>query len=171
MTRDYLAALGERVLIYDGATGTSVQARDLGPDDFGGKQLEGCNEALVLSRPDVVDDVHRSFFEAGADVVETDTFGGSRPKLAEYGLGDRIYEINRLAAEIARAAADREAARRGSDCFVAGSLGPTGFLPSTTDPTLSNITFGELVDIFEEQGRALVDGGADVLLVEDAESA
>jgi 5-methyltetrahydrofolate--homocysteine methyltransferase len=166
VTRDYLAALRERVLIYDGATGTSVQARDLGPDDFGGKTLEGCNEALVLSRPDVVDDVHRSFFDVGADVAETDTFGGSRPKLAEYGLGDQTYEINRLAAQIARDAADREAARRGTDCFVAGSIGPTGFLPSTTDPTLSNITFGELVDIFEEQGRALVDGGADVLLVE-----
>src|SRR4051794_33164053 len=84
VTRDYLATLRDRVLIYDGATGTSVQARELGPDDFGGKTLEGCNEALVLSRPDVVDDVHRSFFDAGADVVETDTFGGSRPKLAEY---------------------------------------------------------------------------------------
>src|SRR5215210_262207 len=99
VTRDYLAALREHVLIYDGATGTSVQARDLSADDFGGKTLEGCNEMLVLSRPDVVTDIHRSFFDAGADVVETDTFGGSRTKLDEYGLGERTHEINRLAAQ------------------------------------------------------------------------
>src|SRR5215213_2512593 len=151
VTRDYLAALRERVLIYDGATGTSVQARDLSADDFVGKTLEGCNEMLVLSRPDVVTDIHRSFFEAGADVVETDTFGGSRTKLEEYGLGEQTYEINRRAAQLAREAADEEAARRGRPCFVAGSIGPTGFLPSTTDPTLSNITFEQLVDIFDEQ--------------------
>jgi 5-methyltetrahydrofolate--homocysteine methyltransferase len=169
VTRDYLAALRERVLIYDGATGTSVQARNLTADDFGGRTLEGCNEMLVLSRPDVVSDIHRSFFEAGADVVETDTFGGSRTKLEEYGLGEQTHEINRRAAQIAREAADIEAARRGRPCFVAGSIGPTGFLPSTTDPTLSNVTFAQLVDIFEEQGRALVEGGVDVLLVETAQ--
>ena len=166
MAHDYLATLRERVLIYDGATGTSVQARNLTADDFGGRELEGCNEMLVLSRPDVVTDIHRSFFEAGADVVETDTFGGSRTKLDEYGLGARTHEINRRAAELARAAADREAAKRGRPCFVAGSIGPTGFLPSTTDPTLSNVTFEQLVEIFDEQGSALVEGGADVLLVE-----
>jgi 5-methyltetrahydrofolate--homocysteine methyltransferase len=169
VTSEYLAALRERVLIYDGATGTSVQARGLTPDDFGGRTLEGCNEALVLSRPDVVLDIHRSFLDVGADVVETDTFGGSRTKLDEYGLGERTHEINRRAAELAREAADREAARRGRPCFVAGSIGPTGFLPSTTDPTLSNVTFEQLVAIFEEQGRALVEGGADVLLVETAQ--
>jgi len=166
VTRDYLAALGERVLIYDGATGTSLQDRELNADDFGGKSLEGCNESLVLTRPDVVLDIHRSFFEAGADVVETDTFGGSRPKLHEYGLGEQTYEINRRAAELGRQAADSEAGRRGTACFVAGSLGPTGFLPSTTDPALSAVTFEQLVEIFEEQSRALVDGGVDVLLVE-----
>jgi 5-methyltetrahydrofolate--homocysteine methyltransferase len=166
VAHDYLATLRERVLIYDGATGTSVQARNLSADDFGGQALEGCNEMLVLSRPDVVTDIHRSFFEAGADVVETDTFGGSRTKLDEYGLGAQTHEINRRAAELAREAADRETAKRGRPCFVAGSIGPTGFLPSTTDPTLSNITFEQLVAIFEEQGRALVEGGADLLLVE-----
>jgi len=169
VTRDYLAALRERVLIYDGATGTSVQARNLTAEDFGGRTLEGCNEALVLSRPDVVSDVHRSFFDVGADVVETDTFGGSRLKLEEYGLGEQTHEINRLAAALAREAADREAAKRGRDCFVAGSIGPTGFLPSTTDPTLSNITFEQMVTIFMEQSRALVDGGVDVLLIETAQ--
>src|SRR5215212_7546358 len=124
---------------------------------------------LVLTRPDVVTDIHRSFFEAGADVVETDTFGGSRPKLEEYGLGEQTHEINRRAAELARQAADVEAAKRGRACFVAGSIGPTGFLPSTTDPTLSNITFEQLVTMFEEQSRALVEGGVDVLLIETAQ--
>ena len=169
MTQEYLAALRERVLIYDGATGTSVQSLNLSADDFGGKTLEGCNEMLVLSRPDVVTEIHRSFFEAGADVVETDTFGGSRTKLDEYRLGQQTHEINRRAAQLAREAADREAAKRGRPCFVAGSMGPTGFLPSTTDPTLSNVTFDQLVDIFEEQGRALVEGGVDVLLIETAQ--
>ncbi|MBA2451292.1 MAG: homocysteine S-methyltransferase family protein, partial [Chloroflexi bacterium] len=165
--RDYLAALRERVLIYDGAMGTSIQARDLIADDFGGKGLEGCNEHLVLTRPDVVLDIHRSFLDAGADVLETDTFGGSRPKLEEYGLGDRTYEINHAAAQLARRAAD--AATAGQPRFVAGSIGPTGFLPSTDDPTLSNVTFAQLVEIFREQARPLIDGGVDVLLIETAQ--
>src|SRR5918997_4665911 len=148
--------------------GTSVQTWDLSADDFGGKSLEGCNEALVFHRPDVIESVHASFLEAGADVLETDTFGGSRPKLEEYGLGERTYELNKEAAALARRVADRFA-RGGRPRFVAGSIGPTGFLPSTTDPTLSNITFEQLVDIFEEQSRALVEGGVDVLLVETAQ--
>ena len=168
MSRDYLAALNERVLIYDGAMGTSVQAWNLSADDFGGTTLEGCNEALVFHRPDVIEAIHASFLEAGADVLETDTFGGSRPKLEEYGLGERTYEQNRTAAELARRVADRFA-RDGRPRFVAGSIGPTGFLPSTTDPTLSNVTFEQLVAIFEEQAKALVDGGVDVLLVETAQ--
>jgi len=168
LSQDYLAALNERVLIYDGAMGTSVQARNLTADDFGGKTLDGCNEALVLNRPDVIADIHTSFLDAGADVLETDTFGASRPKLEEYGLGEHTYALNRKAAELARGGADR-AARNGRPRFVAGSIGPTGFLPSTTDPSLSNITFEQLVEIFDEQSRALMDGGVDVLLVETAQ--
>ena len=167
VTRDYLAALRERVLIYDGATGTSVQARELTADDFGGKRLEGCNEALVLSRPDVVDDIHRSFFEVGADVVETDTFGGSRPKLDEYGLGDQTYEINRLAAA---ARSRRPPTARPPAVAVTASWPARSGRPASCPrpPTRRSRTSpsSELVDIFEEQGRALVDGGADVLLVE-----
>ena len=118
----------------------------------------------------MVTDIHRSFFDAGADVVETDTFGGSRTKLEEYGLGEQTHEINRRAAR-ARARGRRRARRRSEAATASwpGSIGPTGFLPSTTDPTLSNITFEQLVDIFEEQGRALVEGGVDVLLVETAQ--
>ena len=167
MTRDYLAAVRERVLVYDGAMGTSVQARDLTADDFGGIRLEGCNDLLVLTRPDVIADIHASFLEAGADVLETDTFGGSRPKLEEYGVGEKVYEVNRAAAELARGCADR--VRDGRPRFVAGSIGPTGFLPSTDDPTLSAVTFGQLVEIFREQARPLIDGGVDVLLIETAQ--
>ncbi|MFN8521914.1 MAG: methionine synthase [Chloroflexota bacterium] len=168
MTRDYIATLRDRVLVFDGATGTSIQGLNLTAEDFGGGSLEGCNEALVFSRPDVVDAVHRGFLDAGADVLETDTFGGSRPKLAEYGLQDRVHEQNRLAASIARAAADR-AERDGRPRFVAGSIGPTGFLPSAEDPVLSAVTYPELVEIFREEAHGLIEGGADLLLVETAQ--
>ncbi len=168
VTRDYLATLRERVLIYDGAMGTSVQARNPSAEDFGGQALEGCNEALVLHRPSMLAEIHRSFLEAGADVVETDTFGASRTKLAEYGLGGSTGEVNRAAAQLARAEADRTATK-GRPRFVAGSIGPTGFLPSTDDPSLSDITFEQLVEIFREQAGALIEGGVDLLLIETAQ--
>ena len=95
---DYLRLLEERVLIFDGAMGTQLMALDLSVDDFGGARYHGCNEALVLSRPDLVREIHRAYLAAGADVVETDSFMGSRLKLDEYGLGERTVEINRLAA-------------------------------------------------------------------------
>src|SRR5215218_2561600 len=102
MVHPYLAAARERVVVYDGATGTNLQLRDLGPDDFGGPALEGCNEVLVVTRPDVIRDLHASFFEVGVDVVETDTFGAFAPVLAEYGLQDRVHELNVAAARLAR---------------------------------------------------------------------
>src|SRR3954452_24860370 len=98
----YLDAVRERVVIFDGATGTNIQLRNLTADDFGGMALEGCNEVLVDTSPDVIEDLHRSFFEVGVDVVETDTFGGSSVVLAEYGLADRARAMNRTAAGIAR---------------------------------------------------------------------
>src|ERR1700722_10728287 len=102
----YLRAASERVVVFDGAMGTNLQLADLTADDFGGPDLEGCNELLVITRPDDVDRVHRSFFEVGCDVVGTDTFGGSSTVLAEYGLGDRVRELNLAAARLARDAAD-----------------------------------------------------------------
>src|SRR5918911_47691 len=101
-SHSYLDAVRERVVVYDGATGTNLQLRDLGPDDFGGTQYEGCNEILVDTRPDVVADLHRSFFDVGVDVVETDTFGGFAVPLNEYGLADRAHELNVAAARIAK---------------------------------------------------------------------
>src|SRR5437763_823030 len=126
--RDYLGAVRERVVVFDGGMGATLEQFDLTQEDYGG--LEGkCHEALVLNRPDVIEGVHSSMLEAGAEVVETDTFQGSRIKLDEWGLADYTVEINTKAAEIARKAA-------GEDRYVAGSIGPTGYLPASDDATL-----------------------------------
>src|SRR5207245_8191570 len=119
-------------------------------------------EALVLNRPDVIQGVHESMVAAGALVVETDTFQGSRLKLEEWGLGEHTLEINQRAAEIARRAV-------GEERFVAGSIGPTGFLPASDDPTLGKILFRELVGIFAEQAAGLVRRGPDLLIIETAQ--
>src|SRR2546423_80563 len=141
--------------------GATLEMFDLTSEDYGG--LAGkCHEALVLHRPDVIEGVHESMLDAGAEVVETDTFQASRLKLDEWGLGDRTLEINTKAAQIARKAA-------GEDRFVAGSIGPTGFLPASDDPTLGQITFRELVDVFTEQARGLVEGGAGLIIIETAQ--
>ncbi len=166
MTRSaFLETLGERILVFDGAMGTSVQARELSADDFGGPALEGCNDYLVLSRPDVIREIHASFLEVGCDVIETDTFRANRLSVAEYGLQDRILEMNRTAARLAREVAD-DFSTPERPRFVAGSIGPSGYLPSTSDPTLGSVGFDELADAFEEQTRGLVEGGVDVLLIE-----
>src|SRR6476660_8335322 len=159
--RDYLEAIRKGVVVYDGGMGATLEQFDLTQEDYGG--LEGkCHEALVLNRPDVIEGVHSSMLEAGAEVVETDSFQGSRLKLEEWGLGEHTLEVNVKAAEIARKAA-------GSDRFVAGSIGPTGFLPASTDPTLGDISFGKLVEVFAEQAKGLVEGGADLIIIETAQ--
>ncbi len=162
----YLSELSRRVLVYDGAMGTQVQAANLSPEDYGGK--EGCTDILVLTRPDVIEGIHVRYLEAGADVLETNTFGGNRLKLEEYGLGDRLYELNYTAAQLARKAADRFSTPD-KPRFVAGSIGPTGMLPSSDDPMLSAITFDQLEVMFHEQAKSLVEGGCDVLLVETSQ--
>jgi 5-methyltetrahydrofolate--homocysteine methyltransferase len=164
----YLNALRRRVLVYDGAMGTSIQARDLTAEDFGGPELDGCNDHLVLSRPEVIESIHASFLEVGCDVVETDTFRANRLTLREYGLEAKVLELNRAAATIARRAADRFATPE-RPRFVAGSIGPSGFLPSTSDPSLGAMTYAELADAFAEQATGLVEGGVDVLLVETSQ--
>ena len=163
--REYLRLLTERVLIYDGAMGTQLMALDLSAADFGGERYAGCNEALVLTRPDAIRAIHAAYLEAGADVVETDSFTATRLKLDEYELGEKTYEINRRAAEIARDACDAYATAD-RPRFVAGSMGPTGMLVSSSDPALSKITFEQLAELYAEQARALIDGGADLLLLE-----
>ncbi len=149
------------MVVFDGGMGATLEQFELTQEDYGG--LAGkCHEALVLNRPDVIEGVHASMLEAGAEVVETDSFQGSRLKLEEWGLGDETLAINRGAAEIARRAA-------GEDRFVAGSIGPTGFLPASDDPTLGDISFGRLVEVFAEQARGLVEGGADLIVIETAQ--
>ncbi|MBV8488882.1 MAG: methionine synthase, partial [Candidatus Eremiobacteraeota bacterium] len=162
---EYLRLLEERVLIFDGAMGTQLMALELSADDFGGPRYNGCYEALVLSRPDAIRAIHEAYLEAGADVVETDTFTGSRLKLEEFGLGDRTEEINKRAAQLAREACDKYSTPE-RPRFVAGSMGPTGMLVSSSDPTLSKITYEQLRDVYGEQARYLVEGGADLLILE-----
>ena len=159
----YLDLVRSRVVLYDGAMGTSIQNYDLDAEGYGG--IEGCNENLVFHNPGLIEEVHASFLEAGADVLETDTFGGSLLKLEEYGLGDRTYEQNRTAAALARGVADHFSTER-QPRFVAGSIGPTGLLPASEDPMLGNARFEEVVALFLDQIRGLVDGGSDVLLIE-----
>jgi len=159
--RDFLATARERVIVFDGGMGATLEQMQLSLErDY---RLPGrCHEALVLNRPEVIEQVHTSMLEAGAIVVETDTFQGSRCKLAEWGLESETEEINLRAAQIARRAA-------GASRFVAGSLGPTGFLPASDDPALGAITFAELVDVFAHQAGALIRGGVDLLIIETAQ--
>jgi 5-methyltetrahydrofolate--homocysteine methyltransferase len=155
---DFLSELKRRVLVYDGAMGTSVQKHNLTPEDFWGK--EGCNELLVLSRPDVIRSVHASFLDVGCDVVETDSFGSTSIVLAEYDLQDRTRELNIAAARLARSVAD-EYSTPEKPRFVAGSIGPTTKLPS-----LGHIGYDAMALAYREQAEALIEGGVDVLLIE-----
>jgi 5-methyltetrahydrofolate--homocysteine methyltransferase len=165
----YLSALHDRVLVFDGAMGTNIQRYHLSAEDFGGKRLDGCNDHLVLSRPDVIREIHEAFLAVGCDVVETCTFQSTPHRLREWGLDDeQAAELNRAAARLARAAADAHATPQ-HPRFVAGSVGPSGMLPSSSDPTLSNITFAQLADTYYAQAAALVEGGVDLLLIETAQ--
>ena len=159
-TDPYLAALRERVLIYDGATGTNLQLVGLTADDFGGEALEGCNEILTVTRPDVIENLHRSFLEVGVDVIETDSFGSFSPVLAEYGIADRSFELAHASARLARRVAD-EYSTATSRRFVAGSMGP-----GTKFPTLGQISYDDLSAAYEEMAYGLLEGGVDLLLVE-----
>ncbi|HEX7975022.1 MAG TPA: homocysteine S-methyltransferase family protein, partial [Anaerolineales bacterium] len=168
--RRYLDALQKRVLIYDGAMGTSLQQQKLTAAQFGGERYNGCNDYLVISYPQAVEKVHRSFLEVGVDVIETDTFRANRITLAEYGLASRVVEINQAAAALARRLADEYSGSfQGQPRFVAGSIGPSGKLPSADDPELSNVSFDELADVFRQQAVGLIQGGVDLLLVETSQ--
>jgi 5-methyltetrahydrofolate--homocysteine methyltransferase len=167
--RRYLDALEKKVLVFDGAMGTSLQNQHLTAEHFGGEKYNGCNDYLVISYPAAVEKVHRSFMEVGVDVLETDTFRSNRLTLGEYGLGERTNEINVAAASLARRVADEFAAKTGQPRFVAGSIGPSGKLPSADDPELSNMQFDELADIFREQAVGLIQGGVDVILIETSQ--
>src|SRR5712675_630203 len=155
---DFLQTVKERVVVYDGAMGTNIQSRNPTLDDYWGK--ENCSEVLVLSRPDIIRDIHADFFRVGCDIVETNTFGGSRIVLTEFELPDRVHEINVKAAQLAKEVA-QQFSTRDRPRFVAGSMGPTTKLPS-----LGHISFEAMAAAYEEQAAALIEGGVDVLLIE-----
>ncbi len=155
----YLKAVSKRVVIGDGAFGTYIQSLNLGADDFGGSHLEGCNENLCLTRPELIRGMHEKFLEAGCDFITTATFGAFAVPLAEYGLEDKTREINLAGAQIARQAADELGEQR----WVAGSIGP-----GTKSPTLGQITYDELKAAYFVQAKALIEGGVDFLLIETA---
>jgi len=173
-------ALRERILVLDGAMGTMIQRHALTEEDFRGQRfagastsLLGANDLLSLTRPQIIREIHEAYLSAGADLIETNTFSANRISLADYGLQDHAEEVNRAAAAIARAAADAvEATDAGRTCWVAGALGPTtrsaSISPDVGDPGARNVTFDDLVVAYREQARGLLDGGADILLVETA---
>ena len=165
---NYLDALAQRVLIFDGAMGTNIQRYQLTAQDYGGQGTEGCNEYLALTKPSVIEEIHSGFLEAGCDVIETDSFTASRLKLDEYGIGELTHEVNLTAAQLARGLADRYSTLV-QPRFVAGSIGPTGMLPSSNDPLLGNITYQQLAEIFREQAAALLEGGIDLFLIETSQ--
>jgi 5-methyltetrahydrofolate--homocysteine methyltransferase len=158
---DYLDAVANGVVIFDGATGTNLQTIGLTADDFGGEWLEGCNELLNVTRPDVVRNLHRSFLEVGVDVVETNTFGAFAVPLGEYGLEARAYEIAAAGATLARETVDEYVKADGRQRFVAGSIGP-----GTKFPTLGQVSYRDLANAYQVEASALIDGGVDLLIIE-----
>ncbi len=172
-----LQSLGERVLLLDGAMGTMIQGFGLNEDDYRGERfadwrrdLKGNNDLLSITRPNVIREIHESFLDAGADIIETNTFNSNAPSMADYGMEDLVVELNTTAARLARECADRCAAKTGVPRFVAGVLGPTNrtasISPDVNDPGFRNIQFDQLVETYEVAGLALIDGGVDFLMIE-----
>jgi 5-methyltetrahydrofolate--homocysteine methyltransferase len=167
--RRYLDAIEDHVVIFDGAMGTNIQLYKLTAEDYGGEKYNGLGESLVMHRPDVIQEIHESFLAVGSEVVETCTFRGNRLTLGEFGLADQVLEINRTAAQVARRACAKYEQLTGIPRMVAGSMGPSGKLPSGNDPDLSDMGFDALARLFYEQAQGLVEGGVDVLLVETSQ--
>ncbi|MDQ3737647.1 MAG: methionine synthase [Actinomycetota bacterium] len=157
----YLDAVANGVVVFDGAFGTFIQDLELGADDFGGVELEGCNEMLCLTRPDVIAAMHEAFFDVGVDAIETASFGSFAPVLAEYDVADKAFELNEAAARIGRQVAHRYEQGDGRTRYVAGSMGPGTKLPS-----LGHIAFPALRDAYAEQARGLLAGGIDLFVIE-----
>ena len=161
----FLEALRDRVLLLDGAMGTEIQKRGPAPEDFPDGR-DGFNDGLVLTHPEWIRQIHESYLDAGADCVETNSFGSNRIKLDEYGFGDRTVDFNRAVAEAASAACAGYADR---PRYVLGSMGPSGFLPSSSDPDLGQKPLDEIREAFELQAEGLIAGGVDALLIETSQ--
>ena len=156
----FLDLLKERVVVFDGAMGTYLQSLNLSIDDWGGPAFENCSENLLYTRPDAIETVHKAFLDIGCDVIETNSFGGSEIVLAEFGIAEKTYDVNKRAAELAKRIAS-DYSTPDKPRFVAGSIGP-----GTKLPTLGHITYKDLKAAYFEQVRGLIDGGSDLLLIE-----
>lgn len=165
MARFLLEEIEERIVLFDGAMGTEIQKLKPKPEDFPNNK-DGFNDGLVLSRPEWIENIHRSYLEAGSDCIETNTFGSNQIKLQEYGFGDETVSINKSAAELANRVVEKFA---NGKKYVVGSMGPTGYLPSSNDPDLGNISLNKITDAFDLQAQGLILGGVDVLLIETSQ--
>ena len=170
--KSLLALLEQRIVVLDGAMGTMIQSYGLGEDDYRGERfadwqsdLKGNNDLLTITRPQVIREIHTAFLEAGADIIETNTFNSNAPSMADYGMEAMVSELNLAAARLARECADAHAEQVGSPRYVAGVLGPTNrtasISPDVNDPGYRNIRFADLAATYEEAARALIEGGAD----------
>ena len=165
MARFLLEEIEERIVLFDGAMGTEIQKLKPKPEDFPNNK-DGFNDGLVFSRPEWIENIHRSYLEAGSDCIETNTFGSNQLKLQEYGFGDETVSINKSAAELANRVVEKFA---NGKKYVVGSMGPTGYLPSSNDPDLGNISLNKITDAFDLQAQGLILGGVDVLLIETSQ--
>jgi len=165
MARFLLEEIEERIVLFDGAMGTEIQKLKPKPEDFPNNK-DGFNDGLVLSRPEWIENIHRSYLEAGSDCIETNTFGSNQIKLQEYGFGEETVSINKSAAELANRVVEKFA---NGKKYIVGSMGPTGYLPSSNDPDLGNISLNKITDAFDLQAQGLILGGVDVLLIETSQ--
>jgi 5-methyltetrahydrofolate--homocysteine methyltransferase len=165
MGNSFLDEIEKRIILFDGAMGTEIQKLKPKPQDFPDNK-DGFNDGLVLTRPEWIKNIHRSYLEAGSDCIETNTFGSNQIKLQEYGFGEKTVSINKLAAEVANNVTKEFA---NGKKYVVGSMGPTGYLPSSNDPDLGNIKLNTIIDAFDLQAEGLILGGVDVLLIETSQ--
>jgi 5-methyltetrahydrofolate--homocysteine methyltransferase len=165
MTNTFLDEIKNHILLFDGAMGTEIQKLKPKAEDFPNNK-DGFNDGLVMSKPEWIRNIHRSYLEAGSDCIETNTFGSNQIKLQEYGFGEQTISINKLAAELARSV-NKEFGN--GKKFVVGSMGPTGYLPSSNDPDLGNVPLNTIIEAFELQAQGLIQGGVDVLLIETSQ--
>src|SRR5678816_4477209 len=165
MVRSFLEEIDKHILLFDGAMGTEIQKLKPKPEDFPNNK-EGFNDGLILSRPEWIEIIHRSYLEAGSDCIETNTFGSNQIKLQEYGFGVQTVSINKSAAQLANRVAKEFSNEKK---FVVGSMGPTGYLPSSNDPDLGNINLDTITEAFDLQAQGLMLGGVDVLLIETSQ--
>ncbi len=165
MAKSFLEAIEERIILFDGAMGTEIQKLKPEPQDFPDNK-DGFNDGLNLTKPEWIENIHRSYLKAGSDCIETNTFGSNQIKLQEYGFGEKTVSINRLAAELANRVVKKFSNEKK---YVIGSMGPTGYLPSSNDPDLGNINLNTIVDAFDLQAEGLISGGVDALLIETSQ--